>query len=117
MVYGISRLLLRDPVEAEDAAQQTFLSAYRSLLAGQEPRDPSAWLGTIARNECRARLCGRQTEPLSLVQEPAGEELHHAAARREEIQALCAALAELPPQQRDAVVLRELYGFSYGEVA
>ena len=47
MVFGVSRLLLRDPVEAEDAAQQTFLSAYRSLLAGQEPRDPSAWLGTI----------------------------------------------------------------------
>lgn len=117
MVYGISRLLLRNPVEAEDAAQQTFLSAYRALLAGQEPRDPSAWLGTIARNECRARLRARQAEPLALVQEPAGEELQHAAARREEIQALCAALAELPPQQRDAVVLRELYGFSYAEVA
>src|SRR6187397_2538785 len=68
MVFGISRLLLRDPVEAEDAAQQTFLSAYRSLLAGQEPRDPSAWLGTIARNECRSRLRARQAEPLSLAQ-------------------------------------------------
>ena len=56
MVYGICRLILRDPSEAEDAAQQTFLSAYRGLLAGQDPREPSAWLGTIARNECRARL-------------------------------------------------------------
>lgn len=117
MVYGISRLLLRDPVEAEDAAQQTFLSAYRALLAGQEPRDPSAWLGTIARNECRSRLRARHAEPLALVQEPAGESLQREAARREEIQALCAALAELPPQQRDAVVLRELYGLSYAEVA
>jgi RNA polymerase sigma factor (sigma-70 family) len=117
MVYGISRLLLRDPVEAEDAAQQTFLSAYRSLLAGQEPRDPSAWLGTIARNECRSRLRARQTEPLSLVQEPAGDELQRDVGRRQEIQALCAALAELPPQQRDAVVLREFYGLSYAEVA
>ena len=62
MVYGVSRLLLRDPVEAEDAAQQTFLSAYRALLAGQEPRDPSAWLGTIARNECRSRLRARKAE-------------------------------------------------------
>ncbi|HSC49102.1 MAG TPA: sigma-70 family RNA polymerase sigma factor [Gaiellaceae bacterium] len=117
MVYGLSRLLLRDPVEAEDAAQQTFLSAYRALLAGQEPRDPSAWLGTIARNECRSRLRARQAEPLALVQEPAGEELQRDAARREEIQALCAALTELPPQQRDAVVLREFYGLSYAEVA
>jgi RNA polymerase sigma-70 factor, ECF subfamily len=117
MVYGVSRLLLRDPVEAEDAAQQTFLSAYRALLAGQEPRDPSAWLGTIARNECRARLRARQVEPLTLVQEPAGDELQRDAARREEIHALCTALAELPPQQRDAVVLREFYGLSYAEVA
>jgi RNA polymerase sigma-70 factor (ECF subfamily) len=117
MVYGVSRLLLRDPVEAEDAAQQTFLSAYRALLAGHEPRDPSAWLGTIARNECRARLRARHAEPLTLVQEPAGDELQRDAARREEIHALCTALAELPPQQRDAVVLRELYGFSYAEVA
>jgi RNA polymerase sigma-70 factor, ECF subfamily len=117
MVFGISRLLLRDPVEAEDAAQQTFLSAYRSLLAGQEPHDPSAWLGTIARNECRSRLRARQTEPLGLEQEPAGDELQRDLGRREEIQALCAALAGLPPQQREAVVLREFYGLSYAEVA
>jgi RNA polymerase sigma-70 factor (ECF subfamily) len=117
MVYGISRLLLRDPLEAEDAAQQTFLSAYRALLAGQEPRDPSAWLGTIARNECRSRARARHAEPLTLVQEPAGDELHRDVGRREEIQALCAALTELPPQQRDAVVLREFYGLSYAEVA
>ena len=50
MVYGVCRLILRDPTDAEDAAQQTFLSAYRGLLAGQEPREASAWLGTIARN-------------------------------------------------------------------
>jgi RNA polymerase sigma-70 factor (ECF subfamily) len=117
MVYGVSRLLLRDPVEAEDAAQQTFLSAYRALLAGQEPRDPSAWLGTIARNECRSRLRARKAEPLALVQEPAGDELQRDVARHEEIRALCAALAELPAQQRDAVVLREFYGLSYAEVA
>ena len=36
MVYGVCRLILRDATEAEDAAQQTFLSAYRGLLAGQE---------------------------------------------------------------------------------
>lgn len=116
MVYGVCRLILRDPVEAEDAAQQTFLSAYRGLLAGQEPRQPSAWLGTIARNECRARLRSRTTEPGRLVREPVGDELQRDVGRREEIHALCAALAELPPQQRDAIVLREFYGLSYAEV-
>ncbi len=116
MVYGVCRLILRDPVEAEDAAQQTFLSAYRGLLSGQEPRQASAWLGTIARNECRARLRSRSTEPGRLVREPVGDELQHDVGRREEIHALCAALAELPPQQRDAIVLREFYGLSYAEV-
>ena len=117
MVYGVCRLLLRDAVEAEDAAQQTFLSAYRALLAGQEPREPSAWLGTIARNVCRSRLRARRTEPLTLVTEPVGDELQREVTRRQEVEALCAALAELPPQQRDAVVLREFYGLSYAEVA
>jgi RNA polymerase sigma-70 factor, ECF subfamily len=116
LVYGVCRLMLRDPVEAEDAAQQTFLSAYRALLGGQEPREPSAWLGTIARNECRTRLRGRRTEPLTLVREPVGDELQREVDRHAEIQALCAALAELPPQQRDAIVLREFYGLSYAEV-
>jgi RNA polymerase sigma-70 factor, ECF subfamily len=116
LVYGVCRLMLRDPVEAEDAAQQAFLSAYQALLAGQEPREPSAWLGTIARNECRTRLRARRTEPLTLVREPAGEELQREVDRHDEIQALCAALAELPHQQRDAIVLREFYGLSYAEV-
>jgi RNA polymerase sigma-70 factor, ECF subfamily len=116
LVYGVCRLMLRDPVEAEDAAQQTFLSAYRALLGGLEPREPSAWLGTIARNECRTRLRSRRREPLTLVREPVGDELQREVDRHDEIQALCSALAELPPQQRDAIVLREFYGLSYAEV-
>lgn len=117
MVYGVCRLILRDPVEAEDAAQQTFLSAYSGLLAGQEPREPSAWLGTIARNECRSRLRAQRTEPLTLVTAASGDDTQRDVGRRAEIEALCAALAELPQQQRDAIVLREFYGFSYAEVA
>src|SRR4249920_3552355 len=117
MVYGVCRLILRDPTDAEDAAQQTFLSAYRALLNGQEPRDPSAWLGTIARNECRGRLRSRKTEPLTLVTAATADETHREAARHEEVEALTAALAELPQQQRDAIVLREFYGLSYAEVA
>jgi RNA polymerase sigma factor (sigma-70 family) len=117
MVYGVCRLILRDPTEAEDAAQQTFLSAYRALLAGQEPREPSAWLGTIARNECRGRLRSRRVEPLTLVTAASRDETQREVARHEEIEALSAALAELPQQQRDAIVLREFYGLSYAEVA
>lgn len=118
MVYGVCRLLLRDRQEAEDAAQQTFLSAHRSILGGTEPREAAAWLGAIARNECHARNRARMAMPLALVHDddapaPGMEEV---AAQREEIAALAEALGELPKTQRDAVVLREFYGLSYEEV-
>jgi RNA polymerase sigma factor (sigma-70 family) len=117
MVYGVCRILLRDPQDAEDASQQTFLSAHRSLLAGTRPQDPAAWLGTIARNECRERIRSRATVPLALVGDPvASMQLEDVTGRREELEALCAALAELPHQQREALVLREFYGLSYDEV-
>jgi RNA polymerase sigma factor (sigma-70 family) len=117
MVYGVCRILLRDPQDAEDASQQTFLSAHRSLLAGTRPRDPAAWLGTIARNECRERMRARARVPLALVSDPAAPvRLEDVAGGREEVEALCAALAELPHQQREAIVLREFYGLSYDEV-
>jgi DNA-directed RNA polymerase specialized sigma24 family protein len=66
MVLGLCRVLLRDSYEAEDAAQQTFVNAYRALVAGTTVRDDAAWLATIARNECRARIVRRMREPLTL---------------------------------------------------
>jgi RNA polymerase sigma-70 factor (ECF subfamily) len=118
MVYGVCRLMLRDRTEAEDAAQQSFLSAYRSLLNGHAPREPAPWLATIARNECRARIRGRMAEPLALVDDSHASpaDLESVVGQRAEIAALCEALAELPVPQRDAIVLREFYGLSYEEV-
>src|SRR5436190_22147727 len=64
-VYGLCRMMLRDPHEAEDALQSTFLSAHRALLAGNTPRDEAAWLATIARNECRGRIQSRMPTPVT----------------------------------------------------
>lgn len=120
MVYGICRMLLRDPNEAEDATQQVFLSAYRSLLTGTDVREPAAWLGTIARNACRQRAVSRMREPLAVADDeitlvsPGVEET---AIGREEVAALYAELGHLPAKQREAVVLRDLYGLRYDEVA
>ena len=119
MVYGVCRLMLRDRAEAEDAAQQTFLSAHRSLLNGTELREPGPWLATIARNECRARMRARMPESLAVVDDSyaSASDIEGVVAQRAEIAALCAALAELPAPQRDAIVLREFYGLSYEEVS
>jgi RNA polymerase sigma factor (sigma-70 family) len=119
MVLAVCRRFLRDPVEAEDAAQQTFLSAQRALGNGSEPQEPGAWLATIARNECIARARARMREPLPVeaTPEPAGPDVHADALRRGDVATIRAALASLPKPQRDAFVLRELRGLSYDEVA
>ncbi|MDX6398928.1 MAG: hypothetical protein QOJ43_2336 [Gaiellaceae bacterium] len=119
LVYGISRMLLRDANEAEDATQQVFLAAYRSLLTGTEVRDPAAWLGTIARNECRRRAAERMREPLAVDDQPTlvSPAADETAIGREEAAALYDQLAVLPPKQREAVVLRDFYGLRYDEVA
>lgn len=120
-VSGLCRALLRDAAEAEDAAQQTFLSAHRALVNGSRPREPAAWLAAIARNECWARIRTRMREPLpsdaletrvSGAGDPVAE-----ALRRADLAALWAAIGALPPVQRDALLLREFGGLSYGELA
>jgi RNA polymerase sigma factor (sigma-70 family) len=115
-VLGQCRALLRDPDDAEDAAQETFLSAYKSLLLGTVVRDPAAWLATIARNECRSLARKRMREPLA---EPPVEavDAHVEAVRAEDVAALRRALASLPRRQREAFFLREFSGLSYEELA
>ncbi len=118
MARGLCRLLLRDAGEAEDATQQTFLSAYRALLGGALPREPAAWIATIARNECRSRIRTRMRTPLVDRAQP--DEIPDpvdAAVRSLDTHALWRAIASLPPRQREAFLLRELGGLSYDELA
>jgi RNA polymerase sigma factor (sigma-70 family) len=117
MVLAVCRYNLRDSQAAEDAAQETFLSAHRSLLGGTEPRDPAAWLATIARNECRR--VSRTVRPAQLAEETTGTHLDPAdiVAGRSELSAVAGAIAELPARQREALILREFCGLSYEQVA
>ena len=117
-VLGLCRVLLRNEHEAEDAAQQTFLAAYRSLLNGGEPRYPAAWLATIARNECWSIIGRRMREPLGDA-EPEGSlpDPVVAAAERADLRELWRAIGALPRQQRRAILLREFSGLSYDELA
>jgi RNA polymerase sigma factor (sigma-70 family) len=121
LVAGICRAMLRDPEEAADAAQQTFLAAHRSLLAGTTPQEPAAWLATIARNECRMRIRKRMAAPLTVALDPEldgrGDTTHQAAVERASMSELREAVADLPERQREALLLREVQGLSYDEVA
>lgn len=111
--------LLRDRYEAEDAAQQAFLSAYRALVDGTEPRDEAAWLATIARNECLLRIRARMRAPVAAPaeNEPGPSDVHREAVSRSHAARLWREIGDLPQQQRDAVILREFAGLSYEELA
>ena len=120
-VSGLCRALLRDAAEAEDAMQQTFLSAHRALVNGSRPREPAAWLAAIARNECWARIRTRMCEPLPSdaleTRMPGASDPVAEALRRADLAALWTAIGALPPVQRDALLLREFGGLSYEELA
>ena len=114
LVQGVCRRLLRHREESEDAAQQTFLHAYQSLLRSRPPRHAAPWLATIARNECLLRLRRsaneeRAIDPELEIADPGPPASRHAV--------LWEALHELPARQRQALLLSQLSGFSYREIA
>ena len=116
-VHAICAAMLRDPQEAEDAAQQVFVSAFRALRGGSEPRDPGAWLATIARNESRARGRRQPIVPLQPeLRDVAQEDPSTVVVRRSELASVWRAIQDLPASQRDALLLREVRGLSYHEL-
>jgi RNA polymerase sigma factor (sigma-70 family) len=121
LVAGLCRGMLRDAEEAADATQQTFLAAQRALRAGTRPHEPAAWLATIARNECRMRIRSRMAAPSVVALDEnldgAGDATYQGAVRAASVDELRVALGELPERQREALLLREVRGLSYDEVA
>jgi RNA polymerase sigma-70 factor (ECF subfamily) len=111
--------LLRDRAEVEDATQQVFLSAHSALLNGTVPREPLAWLLSVARNECYARFRRRATAPVPAGEAPDGAvadaSVH--ALRAGELASMWDEIGRMPPAQREAFLLREIRGLSYRQLA
>src|SRR5215210_503438 len=104
-IMRFCRSRLPSSEEAEDAVQHTFLNAYRSLRTGMVPRAEAAWLYKIAENVCHERR--RSAWRRSRVEVVSDDGLVGVAD----------ALAELTPNQRRAILLREWQGLSYREIA
>jgi RNA polymerase sigma factor (sigma-70 family) len=114
-VYRYVLAMVRNPAEAEDVTQATFLNAYRALRAGAEPRAPHNWLIAIAHNTCRSSVRRAMRRPQEV---PLGEaELAVADRERPNVRELLRALRRLPFNQRSALTMRELEGLSYPEIA
>jgi RNA polymerase sigma-70 factor (ECF subfamily) len=116
-VYRYALAVMRNPADAEDVTQTTFLNAYRNYVEkGNRPDKPQNWLISIAHNVCRQRFRQSARRPTEVsfhddladtivdVEAPSGEDIRRA-------------LSQLAFNQRAALVMRELEGRSYSEIA
>src|SRR6266480_5059387 len=115
-VYRYALVVLRNQDDAEDVTQTTFMNAYRAFKSGEQPRAPQNWLIAIAHNVCRQRFRQASRRPHEVAYE---EELAEAVAPEESpsAQDIRRALSHLAFNQRAALVMRELEGRSYAEIA
>src|SRR5256885_1884297 len=115
-ILAFCRHMLGSQVEAEDAVQQTFVSAYGDLVSSDKPIKLKAWLYTIARNRCLSTLRSCHEQATELVDVPTAG-LSDAVLERDELRRLLADVAALPWDQRAALVLAEFRAPSHAEIA
>jgi len=118
-LYRYCAAFLRNAEDAEDALQGAMVNAFRALSHGV-PGDLAVkpWLYRIAHRECLNIVRRRPAhEELTGVEEAPGAGVAERAEHAEEIRQLAADLGALAPRARHALLLRELAGLSYGDVA
>jgi RNA polymerase sigma-70 factor (ECF subfamily) len=124
----VARILGPGP-DAEDVVQDAFVSAWRSI-SGFEGTSFKAWLFRIARNRAIDVIRSQKRRAELALDPPDGEdgpgwaepaaggpELSDIVAGREAREAVEAALSQVPVEQRDSLLLRDVEGFSYEEIA
>jgi RNA polymerase sigma factor (sigma-70 family) len=119
--YNLARWLTRNDADAEDVVQESFLRAFR-FFGGFHGGDSRAWTLKIVRNTCYSWLQKNRAPEMT---NEFDEEMHVAQSGNPETilienvdkQLLKRLLDELPLEFREIVILRELEGFSYKEIA
>jgi len=131
--HKVLKLIMRyvhDAVEAEDVAQEAFIRAYRALPSFRGDSAFYTWLYRIAINTAKNALVANRRRPVEYDLDPQDSEDYAMQARlkdpetpeglllTEEIQhTVNSAIENLPDDLRTAIVLRELEGLSYEEIA
>jgi len=132
-VFALTRRILRDPDEAEDALQETFLSAWRAMPAFKREAKFGTWIFRIATNAALMRLRKRRPDLVS-IDRPREDDQEESALPALEIadwantpeenlvdqetrEAMDQAIADLPADQAAVFQLRDVEGLSNEEAA
>ncbi len=133
-VFAVAVRMLGDPEEAKDVAQDAFVRAWRSLAAFRREAKLSTWLVSITMNLCRNRrrwwarrrrvIVASLDDPVRPDEESAGRQAADpaptpdaVAQHRERQRAAADALQHLEPSERSVIVLRDIQGYTYEEIA
>src|SRR6202012_5724481 len=114
------QMLTGSSVDAEDAVQEIFVRAYSGLLSRDRELSLSAWLYRIPHNRCIDELRRPQsvaTEAIPPTVPNAGGDPVARMEQRDALKRLIADVQRLPDQQRSALLMRELTGMTYADVA
>jgi RNA polymerase sigma-70 factor (ECF subfamily) len=127
-LYGYALILTRDQTAAEDLVQETYLRAVRAfgqLMANSNLKSwlfvimRNAWLNQLRHNRSGPRFVELDDEELGFVHQKTfvNEDPHVVYLRKLEREQIRVAIADLPELYREIIVLRDLEGFSYQEIA
>jgi RNA polymerase sigma-70 factor (ECF subfamily) len=120
-LFSIALRILGDRQDAEEAAQDALVRAYKALETYDAPRIGElrlrGWLTTIVVNVCRNRTRMNRVQTAELAFDPGAEPAIDPVARRDARDAWAGLLLTLPPAQRTAIVLRHVDGLPYAEMA
>ena len=118
-LFAYTRQMLTHRQDAEDALQDIFVRAYAGLRANHRELALRAWLYRVAHNRCideQRRPAPPPPEVMELLRSPVHDPITE-ADQRESLRRLIADVRRLPDQQRSALLMRELGGMSYADMA
>ena len=119
-VAALARRIVGDPQLAQDITQETFLRAYRHRESIDPDRPVWPWLSTITRRLCINAQRKRRFQEVGLEDAPLASPMtatEDVVAVRERQRSVAAAIGRLSPRQRQLLVLRDVEGLDYDEIA
>lgn len=117
MAYRLAYSILSDRDRCQDVLQEVYLTVYQKIGQLREPAAFKGWFSRILINRCRQELRGRRLDSLDELPESKAPSLDGMADRVHDRMHLQAAMAELAPNDRAMLTMREVMELSYQEIS